>query len=69
MKVIINAHEIDIFKGARVENAVRKFDKKLLKELQNGTAEAFDKFGNRISVSSPLRENSQITIIQIPKQQ
>ena len=69
MKVIINTEEIEIFRGARVEDAVRKFDRKLLRELKNGSAETFDKYGNRLSLSSPLNENSQITIKKISIQQ
>jgi hypothetical protein len=68
MKIIINTHEIEIFRGAKIESAVRKFDKKILKEIKNGTAEIFDKYGNRLSLSSPLHENSQITISKISQQ-
>ena len=69
MKIIINTNEIEIFKGAKVEDAIRKFDKKLLREVKKGTAKILDKYEHQLSLSSPLHENSQITIIKISQQQ
>lgn len=68
MKIFVNNQEIEIFNGARVEDAVRKFDKKLLRKVKSGGAETLDSYGNHIAISAPLYENSQITITQITKQ-
>ncbi|MDR0420740.1 MAG: hypothetical protein LBH30_04720 [Prevotellaceae bacterium] len=67
MKIFINGNEIEIFVGATIEDAVRKFDKNILAEIKNEKAEALDQYGNHVSISGPLYENSQITINKISK--
>ncbi|MDR1198519.1 MAG: hypothetical protein LBK94_05845 [Prevotellaceae bacterium] len=67
MKIFINGNEIEIFAGATVEAAVRKFDKNILSEIKKGKSETLDRYGNHVSISGPLHENSQITIKNISK--
>ncbi|MDR3227629.1 MAG: hypothetical protein LBT56_08180 [Prevotellaceae bacterium] len=67
MKIFINENEIEIFVGATVESAIRKFDKKILFEIQKGYSDACDQYGNHVSLSGPLHENSQIIIKKISK--
>ncbi|MDR1984896.1 MAG: hypothetical protein LBQ28_08740 [Prevotellaceae bacterium] len=66
MKIFINGKEIEIFDGATIESAVRKFDKSVLSEIKNGKSEVCDQYGNHVALSGPLHENSQI-IIKISK--
>ncbi|MDR2126830.1 MAG: hypothetical protein LBP63_08380 [Prevotellaceae bacterium] len=65
MKIFINDSEIEIFAGATIESAIRKLDKKILNEIKKGKSEVYDRYGNRVSISGPLHENSQITIKKI----
>ena len=69
MKVFINGNEIEIFVGATIESAIRKFDKNILSEIKKGESEVCDQYSNHVSISGPLHENSQIIIKKISKQQ
>jgi hypothetical protein len=67
MKIFINGNEMEIFIGATIKAAIRKFDKNILAEIKNGKSETFDQYGNHVSISGPLHENSQITIKKTSK--
>ncbi|MDR2652118.1 MAG: hypothetical protein LBC68_07360 [Prevotellaceae bacterium] len=67
MNVFINGNEIEIFVGATIESAIRRYDKKILTEIKKGESEVCDKYGNHVSISGPLHENSQIIIKKIIK--
>ncbi|MDR2292796.1 MAG: hypothetical protein LBE11_04895 [Prevotellaceae bacterium] len=67
MKIFINGNEVEIFIGATIESAIRKFDKNILKDIKQGKSAVYDRYGNHVSISGPLHEKSQITIKKITK--
>ncbi|MDR2065225.1 MAG: hypothetical protein LBP85_05920 [Prevotellaceae bacterium] len=67
MKIFINGNAMEIFDGATIESAIRKFDKNIPAEIKKGESEVCDRYGNHVSISGPLHENSQITIKKITK--
>ncbi|MEI6455595.1 MAG: hypothetical protein WCO93_04850 [bacterium] len=47
MKVYINNKEIDIFRGATILDAVRKYSPHSCRRVMNETLMVIDRFGNR----------------------
>ena len=65
MTAIVNGKRIDIFDGATVEHAIRKFSPEALKDIKQGTAYVTDRFGNHVALSGTLTENDVLTVRQV----
>jgi hypothetical protein len=62
MKVYINAKEISIFKGARIQDAVLTYSTRSHRMVITGTLSVFDRFGNRTEPDGPLIEEQRLTL-------
>ena len=62
LKVVVNGQEIVIFRGARVQDAVRAFSEESCRLLMKGVLIAFDRFGNRTDPDGELSEGQVINL-------
>lgn len=67
MIVIVNGKKIEIFDGAKVEHAIRKFAPATLKAVKRGLLYVTDSFGNTIALDGSLTDNETIHIQPITK--
>lgn len=67
MKVTVNSKIIEIFDGATVEHAIRKFSPATLKAVKQGLLHVTDKFGNTIALSGSIAEGDSIHVQQTAK--
>jgi hypothetical protein len=56
VKVLINKHEVVIFSGATVADAVRAYSRRSSKLLENGKFNVLDQFGNQTETGGELTE-------------
>ena len=56
MKVILNKHDIDIFKGATIGDLVLAYSAKSFKMMQAGKLCVYDRVGNRTEPDGPVYE-------------
>jgi hypothetical protein len=62
MIVYINNTEINIFKGARIRDAILAYSLHTLKMVQTGKLSIFDRFGNLTEPDGPLIEGQRLTL-------
>lgn len=62
MKVTINGKIIEVFDGAKVEHAIRKFAPATLKAVKQGLLYITDSSGNNIALDGSLTNNEVIYI-------
>jgi len=67
MKVNINSREIEIFRGATVQDAVMAFSERSCRLLKKGEILAFDRFGNPTEPDGELTEGQIITLKKTKK--
>jgi hypothetical protein len=60
MKVFVNETGIILFQGAKVKDAILKFDKKILRELSS--YEILDRYGYETDIDGALQEGSKLFI-------
>ncbi len=58
MKVFINDTEIEVFQGAKLENALRRYSKKVYREVVKGDKIVRDKYGNQQLLKGSLQPES-----------
>ena len=54
MKIRINDRDVDIFEGARLQDAIRKYSRSLLKSVKNRDKKVVDEDGNQMSLDGEL---------------
>ena len=54
MEVTINSKKVEVFDGAKVEHAIRKFAPATLKAVKQGLLYVTDSFGNRLALDGSL---------------
>lgn len=54
MKILVNDTEIEIFSGAKVKDALRKFSESLYGEVKKGNSEVKDKWNNCLELNGEL---------------
>ncbi len=62
MKVYINDTEIEVFQGAKLENALRRYSKKVYREVVSGKKVVIDQYGNQQLLQGSLRSESAFWI-------
>jgi len=62
MTVSINGEVIDIFAGARVRDAVRRYSAAALKQIAAKRKRVVDRFGNPLALTGELSEGQAIFI-------
>lgn len=62
MTAIINGKKIEIFDGAKVEHAIRKFAPATLKAVKQGLLYVTDSFGNKVALDGSLTDNDILYI-------
>ncbi len=62
MKVYINDNEIEVFQGAKLENALRCYSKKIYREVVRGEKKVIDQYGNQQLLQGSLRPDSAFWI-------
>lgn len=67
MIVIVNSKKIEVFDGAKVEHAIRKFAPATLKAVKQGLLYVTDSFGNKIALDGSLTDNETIHIQPVTK--
>ena len=60
MKIMLNGHEVVIFSGGRVIDAVRAYSIRSAKLLENEKFVVFDRFGNKTELDGELTEGQQL---------
>ncbi|MFP4016314.1 MAG: hypothetical protein ACLFUI_04725 [Halanaerobiales bacterium] len=61
MKVIIN-DEIDVFQGAKVKDAIRKYSMEVFQAVKEGQKIVVDQNGNQLSLDGELISGQQVFI-------
>jgi hypothetical protein len=59
VKIVINNHEVVIFSGATVVDAVRAYSRRSAKLLETGKLRVFDQYGNRTEADGELTEGQK----------
>ena len=62
MKVIVNGKVIEVFDGAKVEHAIRKFAPATLKAVKQGLLYVTDSFGNKVALDGSLTDDEALCI-------
>ena len=62
MLVIVNGKKIEIFDGAKVEHAIRKFAPASLKAVKQGLLYITDSLGNTLALDGSLANNDVLCI-------
>jgi len=65
MKVIINKHEIDLFKGATIKDLVLKYSERSYKMLLKNKLCVFDRFGNKTENDGPVYDGQMFFIKRV----
>lgn len=58
MKVYINDTEIEVFRGAKLENALRRYSQEVYREVVKGEKIVRDQYGNQQLLKGSLRSES-----------
>lgn len=67
MTVYVNDKKIETYRGAKVESAIRKFDKTLLAQIKLGEMEVLDEWGNHTALSGRVSEGKKLFVKNIKK--
>lgn len=67
MKVIVNSKVVELFDGATVEHAIRKFAPATLKAVKQGLLYVTDGFDNKVALDGSLTDNDVLHIRQVTK--
>ena len=67
MKVTVNGKIVELFEGAKVEHAIRKFAPATLKAVKRGLLFVTDKFRNKVALEGSLTDGDTLHIQQIKK--
>jgi hypothetical protein len=62
VKVYINNHEVDVFDGANVGDAVLSYSTRAFKKVRTGTLSIFDSFGNLTEPDGKLTNGQILTL-------
>jgi hypothetical protein len=62
MKVYVNDKEIEIFTGARIQNALLKYSKEDCKAAMEGKKQVTDKHGNTMDPGGELSPNQRLYV-------
>ena len=65
MKVILNKHEIFIFKGATIGDLVLAYSAKSFKMMLTGKLCVYDRFGNRTELDGPVYEGQMFFLKRV----
>ncbi len=69
MKILVNDTEIEIFSGAKVKDALRKFSESLYGEVKKGKSEVKDKWNNCLELNGELSTGQRLFIKSKNKQE
>ncbi|MDR0661552.1 MAG: hypothetical protein LBG19_12375 [Prevotellaceae bacterium] len=67
MKVTVNSKIVELFEGATVEHAIRKFAPATLKAVKQGLLYVTDSFGNKMAMDGRLTDNDVLHIQSVEK--
>lgn len=67
MKVFVNEKEFTLFNGAKVIDALRMYNNKAIKEIEQGLAEILDAYGNHTDLNGAIHEGSRLFFRKIKK--
>lgn len=62
MKVFVNGHEVRIFEGARIMDAIRAYSPRSSRQVEKGILIIFDKFGNLTEPDGPVNDGQLLTL-------
>ena len=65
MIVFINDKELEIFMGARVQDAILAYSQKSFNLVQQGKMAIFDRFGNLTDLDGSLTNGQRLTLKRI----
>jgi hypothetical protein len=60
VKVYVNNHEVEIFRGARVNDAVRSYSMRSSRKLLKDHLKVIDRYGNTTEPDGELSEGQQL---------
>jgi len=63
MTVIVNGRKVELFAGASVRDALRKYSPEELKRIEQGEKKVIDSWGNGLDLQGSLDEGSAIKIV------
>jgi hypothetical protein len=69
VKVFINNHQVIIFKGARIGDAVLALSKEAYRALQEGKLQVIDCFGNTTEPDGMASENQEFFLVETPERE
>ncbi|MCK4943582.1 MAG: hypothetical protein KAS65_08390 [Candidatus Aminicenantes bacterium] len=64
MKILINDQMIEIFEGARLQDAVRKYSETELKQIEKEDKKIVDRKGNPLALDGELSDGEYFYIIE-----
>lgn len=65
MKVFINKKELEIFMGARVQDALLAYSQRSFNLVKQGKMAIFDRFGNLTDLDGSLANGQHLTLKRI----
>jgi hypothetical protein len=63
MRVEIDGTEVEVFSGARVQDALLKFSRKVLRSVKEGKKEVTNNWGNNIDLEGHLSDGQLLRVI------
>jgi hypothetical protein len=66
LRVQINNEVIELFEGARVKDAVRKYSRTDLNRIESNTRKIVDRYGNRLALDGELSDGDDFYIRDCP---
>lgn len=62
MKIQVNDKTIEIFSGARVADALRRYSPVSWKQVQKGSKRVLDGYGHEVALDGELSEGSRLVV-------
>lgn len=64
MEIWVNDKKLEVFSGARVKNALRKYSEEEYQAVLSGDKQAADAYGHPLDMDGELAQGNKITIIR-----
>lgn len=67
MQIKVNGRRVEIFSGACVRDALRKYSPVTWKQIQNGSKAVFDDHGHEIGLDGALAAGARIRVRRVAR--
>jgi UPF0288 family protein (methanogenesis marker protein 3) len=67
MQVNVNGKAVEIFSGACVRDALRKYSRSEWKLVKKGSMAVFDRHGHEVALDGELGGGEELTVMAVPE--